>query len=171
MPEGRRLRIGGRVALLIGGALLLLSLYYPWIQISGTQPQVPAQSYGAFQIVQLASILTGVPLAWPLYAWQFVVAAGAFVAGVAGRRARNLGTSAVLVVALLGILAFLASAVANRQNPSATSSVSAAWGIVLAVGAAILIEVGMRLTKPARIETPRPLLTPAVARQDGPDAK
>lgn len=171
MPQATRLRIGGRAALLIGGALILLSLYYPWIQVSGTQPQVPAQSYGAFQIVQLALVLTGVPLAWPLYAWLFVVAAGAFVAGVAGRRARNLGTSAVLVIALLGILAFLASAVANRQNPSATSSVFAEWGIVLAIGGAILIEIGMRLAKPSRLETPRPVPAVAASRQDGPDAK
>jgi uncharacterized membrane protein YhaH (DUF805 family) len=155
LPEPRRLRIGGRLALFVGAALLLLSFSYPWLRISGDQPQVPAQNYGVFDLVTLASNLTGIPLAWPLYFWLFLVAAGAFVASVVGRRARNLGTSAVLVIALLGILAFLASLVANNQNPSASSSVAADWGIVLAIGASITVEVGMRLTKPARVVAPR----------------
>jgi uncharacterized membrane protein YhaH (DUF805 family) len=169
MPESKRLRIAGRIALLIGGALLLLSLTYPWIHISGSQPQVPAGNYGALEMVRLISSLTSVPLASPLYYWLFLVAAGAFVAAVAGRRARNLGTSGVLVIVLVGILAFLTTTLANSRNPLANSSLTADWGLVLALSAVIIVETGARLTKPTRVEAPEQVPVSSISPPDQPD--
>ena len=157
MREPARLRIVGRFAAFLGALGLLASLYYPWIGITGNQTSLPAMDYAPVQIVNLASTLTGIPLAVPFYLWLFLVAAGAFVCAIAGRRARNLGSSAIMVVVLLAFLVWLAVFTANTRNTIARADFAADWGIVLAVASAIVLEVGLRTTRPTRARVTRPL--------------
>jgi hypothetical protein len=150
----------GRGLLVVGAAGLLASLVLPyltWFTISGTKPELPAGTYTGFQITELLTSLAPGSYSWVGYAaWGafglllVAVTAALAVAGM-GRRTRNVGTSALLLLLLQGAALYY-TAYGLALPPSDTPAIlSVGYGFVAAVVGAALIEAGGRI--PSRVPT------------------
>jgi hypothetical protein len=150
----------GRGLLLVGAAGLLASLVLPqlaWFTISGTKPELPSGTYTGFQTTQLLTSLVSGQYAWVGYAaWAAfalllaAVTAALAVAGM-GRRTRNVGSGAILLLLLEGAVLYFMAYGLNLPPSGAPGVLSVGYGFVAAVVGSALIEAGGRL--PSRVPT------------------
>ena len=82
----RRISGAGRGLLVLGAALLLVSLfgnlvfpstYVAWFTLSGNQPQLPAGAYTGIQVTELLNTLVSGPYLWIAFGSLLVSAAAA----------------------------------------------------------------------------------------------
>ena len=158
----RRISGAGRGLLVLGAALLLMSLFGSvllpslplsgWFTISGTRAELPAGPYTAIHATQLLNNLANGPYAWIAFGWLLVCAAAALAISGIGERTRNFGTSGILVLLLYAAILFVAAYQYNQAAPGGDAAISIGYGFVVAVIACILIEAGARLpsTVPSR---------------------
>ncbi len=80
----RRISGAGRGLLVLGAALLLVSLfgnlvfpstYVAWFTLSGNQPQLPAGAYTGIQVTELLNTLVSGPYLWIAFGCLLVSAA------------------------------------------------------------------------------------------------
>src|SRR2546427_256230 len=124
----RRISGAGRGLLVLGAALLLVSLfgnlvfpstYVTWFTLSGNQPQLPAGAYTGIQVTELLNTLVSGPYLWIAFGSLLVSAAAAIAIGGIGERTRHFGTFGVLVLLLYAGLLYVA---ADQYNPQAPAS-------------------------------------------------
>src|SRR5881396_1014108 len=113
----RRISGAGRGLLVLGAALLLVSLfgnalfpastYFNWFTISGSRPELPAGTYTGIHATELLNTLANGPYMWVAFGWLLVcVTAAIAIAGI-GQRTRHFGTLGILVVLLYAALLFV----------------------------------------------------------------
>jgi hypothetical protein len=169
----RKLSGGGRGLLVLGAALVLVSVlgyafyqsstFFTWFTISGNRTNLPAGSYNGIETTQLLNNVLTVPIAWLALAWLFVCATAAIAVAGMGRPTHNFGLSALLILLLYVALLFLDANVLNQQTSAGTASISLGYGFVVAAIACILIEAGGRL--PSAVPTRRRVPTMAPDRE------
>src|SRR5207244_11393007 len=109
----RRISGAGRGLLVLGAALLLVSLfgslvlpstfpstYVAWFTLSGNQPQLPAGAYTGIQVTELLNTLVSGPYLWIAFGCLLVSAAAAIAIGGIGQRTRHFGTFGVPILLL-----------------------------------------------------------------------
>jgi hypothetical protein len=162
----------GRALLLVGAAALIASLVLPnmvpslsWFTISGTNSELPAGTYTAVDTTRLLFGLAPEQyafvgyLAWVVFFLFLAAVTGAIAAAGMGRRTRNVGTGALLLLLVEGALLYY-TAYGLSLPPSGTPAVlSVGYGFVAAVAGAALIEAGGRLPGrvPMRVGVPTPM--------------
>lgn len=154
MVGARKISAAGRGLLVLGAAVLLISLVplpwfnVPWFTVAGTRPEFPEGTYNGFQSTELLNSLANGPYAFVAYAWLFVCAIVAIAVAATGRPTHNVGTSGILVLLLYAILLIVGANLFNQQGTPSDAAVSFAYGFVAAVAGPILIEAGGRLPSP-----------------------
>jgi len=154
----RRISGAGRGLLVLGAALLLVSLfgslvlpstfpstYVTWFTLSGNQPQLPAGSYTGIQVTELMNTLVSGPYLWIAFGSLLVSAAAAIAIGGIGERTRHFGTFGVLILLLYAGLLYVAAYQFNQQAPGGDAAISIGYGFLTAMAACVLIEAGARL--------------------------
>ena len=154
----RRISGAGRGLLVLGAALLLVSLfgslvlpstfpstYVTWFTLSGNQPQLPAGSYTGIQVTELLNTLVSGPYLWIAFGSLLVSAAAAIAIGGIGERTRHFGTFGVLILLLYAGLLYVAAYQFNQQAPGGDAAISIGYGFLTAMAACVLIEAGARL--------------------------
>src|SRR5256884_3018256 len=166
----RRISGAGRGLLVLGAALLLVSLfgnlvfpsmmtYFTWFTLSGNQPALPAGPYTGVQATDLLNTLVSGPYLWIAFGSLLVCVAAAIAIAGFGERTRHFGTFGIIVLLLYAALLYIAAYQYNQQAPAGEAAISIGYGLILAVVACVLIEAGARL--PSAVPT-RPRV-PAVA--------
>jgi|SRR3990170_2313302 len=148
MVETRNVSPLARVLLVLGAAILLLSLFLPWFTVAGEEPQLPAGTYTGVGSTDLLNSLGRGPYAWIAFAWLLVCSIVAIAVAALGRRAHHFGTSGILVLVLYAILLFVAANLVNQQASASSAGVSIVYGFVVAVAGSALIEAGSRFPRP-----------------------
>jgi|GEM_PF-3101746 len=140
----------GRVLLLVGAVLLIISLFLPWFLIGGPRTDVRAGTYDGVGLTNLLNDLAKGPYAWAAFIWLILVVIFAVISAFVGRKFAMFGTSGILVLVLYAILIFVAANLASSNDPSGgTATVAFAYGFFLGILGSALIEAGARLKKPA----------------------
>jgi len=166
MAEQKTLFPVGRVVLLVGAVLLIVSLFLPWFVIGGSQQRLPAGTYDGVGITNVLNTLAQGPYAWAAFAWLILVVVFGVTSAFVGRKFSMFGTSGILVLALYAILIFVAANLINQGVTSGAATVGFAYGFFLAIIGSALIETGARLKKPAAAATPA---APASPMMDEPE--
>src|SRR2546427_18981 len=129
----RRNSRAGRALLVLGAALLLVSLfgnlvfpstYVTWFTLSGNQPQLPAGAYTGIQVTELLNTLVSGPSLWIAFGCLLVSAAAAIAIGGIGERTRPFGTFGVLVLLLYAGLLYVAADQYNQHAPAGKATVA-----------------------------------------------
>jgi len=150
----RRISGAGRGLLVLGAALLLVSLfgnlvfpstYVAWFTLSGNQPQLPAGAYTGIQVTELLNTLVSGPYLWIAFGCLLVSAAAAIAIGGIGERTRHFGTFGVLILLLYAGLLYVAAYQYNQPAPGGNAAIAIGYGFLTAMAACVLIEVGARL--------------------------
>lgn len=147
MTEAKRVLPAGRVLLAVGGVMLLVGLFLPWLGITGNQAQLPTKDYSGIDATSLLNDLAKGPYAWIAFAWLLIVAFLAFAAAGLARKVANFGTSGVLVLILYAVLVVVAVNLVNQNNTSGSAGIFFEYGFFVALIGAACIEAGMRLFK------------------------
>src|SRR5438034_10915609 len=126
----RRISGAGRGLLVLGAALLLVSLfgslvlpstfpstYVTWFTLSGNQPQLPAGSYTGIQVTELMNTLVSGPYLWISFGSLLVSAAAAIAIGGFGERTRRVRTFGVLILLLYAGLLSVCAYLFNQHAP------------------------------------------------------
>ncbi len=163
----RRISGAGRGLLVLGAALLLVSLfgnlvfpsmmtYFTWFTLSGNQPALPAGPYTGVQATDLLNTLVSGPYLWIAFGSLLVCVAAAIAIGGIGERTRHFGTFGVLVLLLYAGLLYVAAYQYNQQAPGGDAAIAIGYGFLTAMAACVLIEAGARLTSavPVRSRVP-----------------
>src|SRR5437879_11457963 len=147
----RRCSGAGRGLLVLGAALLLVSLfgnlvfpstYVAWFTLSGNQPQLPAGAYTGIQVTELLNTLVSGPYLWIAFGCLLVSAAAAIAIGGIGERTRHFGTFAVLILLLYAGLLYVAAYQYNQPAPGGNAAISIGYGFLTAMARGVLIEAG-----------------------------
>ncbi len=148
----------GRVLLLVGSVLLLVSYFLPWFTVPspilGIGDQYLGTStrtyYGLDGIATLPLAFFGGGLSALLASvWLFLVVVFGVASAIGVRRFSWFGISGILLLALAAIQMFVAAKYGGITITSGTPSVGFAYGFILAVIGSASIEAGARLKTPA----------------------
>jgi len=133
MAEQKTLFPVGRVVLLVGAVLLIVSLFLPWFVIGGSQQRLPAGTYDGVGITNVLNTLAQGPYAWAALAWLILVVVFGVTSAFVGRKFSMFGTSGILVLALYAILIFVSANLINQGVTSGAATVGFAYGFFLAI--------------------------------------
>lgn len=156
---------GGRTLLVVGAAVLLVSLLFTpltWFTFSGVSPDLPAGSYTSFQITQLLTSLVEGPwapvglLSFGMFGLLLASATGAIAAAGMGRRTRNVGSLGIVISLLYAGLLYLTAYQQNLTLFGEGTAISIGYGFVAAVAGSALIEAGGRWPRAVPMRGPLP---------------